>query len=371
MSTNSNMAGRVMTVRGPTDPDKLGVTLMHEHLFIQSAARKTYAPDDNTPATEVEQWYEKLTLENLHIARSRKHTIADNLSLASVATALAEVTEFRTYGGSTIVDLTSIGIRRDPMALVRVSDATGLNIVMGASWYTKQTHPLEMDERTVEDLADEIVRDITVGVGDTGVRSGIIGEIGLNGNPLTPNEIKVARASARASKATGAPMSIHWGGLGQEKIQVASAIAEEGGDLTRTVFGHSDLIAGDMDLMLQLLERGTYIQFDLLGRVVVPLSWGPIDPQNDPWGDYLSISGTALVADAIPKLIEAGYVDRILLSQDVCSKVQLKAYGGTGYSFILERFLPHMRRVGVSEDHLTRIMVENPRRVLTFAQAQP
>ena len=164
-----------MTVRGPKDPDKLGVTLMHEHLFIQSAARKTYAPDDNTPATEVERWYEKLTLENLHIARSRKHTIADNLSLASLAAALAEVTEFRTYGGSTIVDLTSIGIRRDPMALVRVSDATGLNIVMGASWYTKQTHPPAMDERTVEDLADEIVRDITVGVGDTGVRSGIIG----------------------------------------------------------------------------------------------------------------------------------------------------------------------------------------------------
>ena len=364
------MAGKVMTVRGPIDPDRLGVTLMHEHLFMQSAAIAKYGPDDSTPATQVEEWYEKLTLENLHIARSRKSSVADNFIVGDVGTAIAEVTEFKTYGGSTIVDLTNIGIKRDPMALVRVSDATGLNIVMGASWYAKQTHPPEMDDRTVEDLADEIIRDITVGVADTGVRSGVIGEIGLNGNPLTPNEIKVTRASARASRATGAPMSIHWGGVGKEKLEVATTIAEEGGDLSRTVFGHSDLIAGDMELMLELLERGVYIQFDLLGRVVVPLSWAPMDPQNDPWGDYLSVSGTALVADAIPKLISAGYVDRILISQDVCTKVQLKAYGGTGYSFILETFLPHMRRVGVSEEHLTRIVIDNPRRVLTFAEAR-
>ena len=142
---------------------------------------------------------------------------------------------------------------------------------------------------------------------------------------------------------------------------------EEGGDLTRTIFGHSDLIAGDLDLMLELLELGVYIQFDLLGRVVVPLMWAPLDPQN-PWPDYLSISGTALVADAIPKLIDAGYVDRILLSQDVCTKVQLKAYGGTGYSFILDTFLPHLTRVGVSAEHLSRMMIDNPRRVLMLAE---
>ena len=228
-------------------------------------------------------------------------------------------------------------------------------------------HPQDMDDRSVEDLLGKIVRDINVGVDDTGVRSGIIGEVGINGNPLTPNEIKVIRASARASRASGAAISLHWGGVGREKFEVARVIVEEGGDLTRTIFGHSDLIAGDLDLMLELLELGVYIQFDLLGRVVVPLMWAPLDPQN-PWPDYLSISGTALVADAIPKLIDAGYVDRILLSQDVCTKVQLKAYGGTGYSFILDTFLPHLTRVGVSAEHLSRMMIDNPRRVLMLAE---
>jgi phosphotriesterase-related protein len=238
---------------------------------------------------------------------------------------------------------------------------------MGSSWYSKMTHPQDMDDRSVEDLLGKIVRDINVGVDDTGVRSGIIGEVGINGNPLTPNEIKVIRASARASRASGAAISLHWGGVGREKFEVARVIVEEGGDLTRTIFGHSDLIAGDLDLMLELLELGVYIQFDLLGRVVVPLMWAPLDPQN-PWPDYLSISGTALVADAIPKLIDAGYVDRILLSQDVCTKVQLKAYGGTGYSFILDTFLPHLTRVGVSAEHLSRMMIDNPRRVLMLAE---
>ena len=74
------------------------------------------------------------------------------------------------------------------------------------------------------------------------------------------------------------------------------------------------------------------------------------------------------MAGAIPKLIESGYVQRIMISQDLCSKAQLKAYGGTGYSFILEKFLPHLRSHDVAEEHIQTIMVENPKRVLTLAE---
>ena len=125
--------------------------------------------------------------------------------------------EFKRAGGNTIVDVTSIGLGRDPMALQQVADATGLNIVMGAGWYQKFYHPDDMDQRTVEDLRDEIIGDIAVGVGGTGVRSGIIGEVGINGNPLTPNEMKSVRASAEASRATGAAITFHHGGWGKEK----------------------------------------------------------------------------------------------------------------------------------------------------------
>ncbi len=363
----SEMTGKAMTVKGPIDPENLGVTLMHEHVFWPMSQESLYAPDRFTPITEAVQYHEKLTLENLHVARQREGSIRDAIVLSDEKMAVAETSEFRIWGGSTIVDVTDIGIGRDPRALYRVSTATGLNIVMGCSWYVPMNHPDDMDERTVEDLTDEIVRDITVGVGDTGIRAGIIGEVGISGNPLTPNEIKVTRASARASRTTGAAISLHWGGLGREKLEIAGVIGEEGGDLTRTIFGHTDLIAGNMPLMLELLELGVYVEFDLLGRVIVPLSWEPLNSE-DPWAEYLTYSGTALVADAIPKLIEAGYTDRVLISQDTCSKIQLKHFGGTGYSFILETFLPHLRRLGVTEKEIDQIVVENPKRLLTFAE---
>ena len=114
--------------------------------------------------------------------------------------AIDEATQFRDWGGSTIVDVTSIGIRRDPISMMKVSMATGLNVIAGSSWYVKASYPDNMDDLTVEELTDVIVRDITVGIGDTGIRSGIIGEVGVQGEPLTPNELKVIRASARASR---------------------------------------------------------------------------------------------------------------------------------------------------------------------------
>ncbi len=359
-----NMAGRVMTVRGPIDPDELGPTLMHEHLFI--TLLKAFEPGHYTPATDWGLWEQELTMDKLNLVRARK-PIKDNYVLTDVQTAIDEALEFRYHGGGTIVDVTSIGIRRDPMALSRVSQATGLNVVMGAGWYQKLYHPADMDDKTVEDMTDEIVRDVTIGVGDTGIRSGIIGEVGIEGNPITENEVKSIRASGRASRATGAPISFHRGGVGREKLTVIGILGEEGTDMSRVIFGHSDPIATDLDLMLELLDHGVYIQFDLLGRVGVPLRYAP---DGDDFPSFFTSAGTAAVADAIPRLIEAGYADRVLLSQDVCTKMQLKKYGGTGFSFIQERFLPELRSRGISEEHIQMLMVGNPQRILTFAEPQ-
>jgi phosphotriesterase-related protein len=358
------MAGRIMTVRGPIDPDEVGTTIMHEHLFVD--LRKSHMPDENTPVTDWALWDQPVTLENLHLARDGK-PIADNYLLTDERTAVAEAMEFRYGGGNTIVEVTSIGIRRDPLALRRVSYATGLNVVMGTGWYQKLYHPANMDDRTVEDLTEEIVRDITVGVGDTGIRSGIIGEVGVNGDPITENEEKSIRASGRASRATGAAISLHRGGAGRERLRVIGMLGEEGVDLSRVIFGHSDLIAGDVPLMLDLLQHGVCIQFDVLGRVGVPLELRPHD-------DFPSIKTSALtatVAQAIPTLIEEGYADRVLLSQDVCAKTHLKRFGGTGYSFIVDKFLPHLRSRGVSAEHIQTMMEANPKRLLTFVEPMP
>ena len=199
-----NMAGKVITVRGPIDPDQLGPTIMHEHLFI--VFYRGVEPDHYTPATDWCLWDQELTMDKLDMARDRK-PIRDNWILVDESAAIDEAMEFRHHGGGAIVDVTSIGIRRDPLALSRVSQATGLNVVMGAGWYQKLYHPTDMDRRTVEDMTDEIVRDVTVGVGDTGIRSGIIGEVGIEGNPINENEIKSIRALRPGQAAPQEPPS--------------------------------------------------------------------------------------------------------------------------------------------------------------------
>ena len=362
-STVSDMAGKAITVNGLIDPDTLGRCLMHEHLFCDLTWWNP--PRHDAPATDLGLWDEKLTLENLYLARARK-PIKDNFLLTDEPLAIAEALKFSGAGGSTIVDVTNIGLGRDPLALRRVADATGLNIVMGAGWYQKANHPPDMDQRTPEDLAEEIIRDITIGVAETGVRSGIIGEIGINGNPITPNEEKSLRATAWASKATGAAISLHYGGMGREKFDVAALLSEEGAELTRTIFGHSGWHAGDVPFLLELLDLGVYVQFDQLGRPVVPLEGIPSDPILVRYPPDAATD--VLVAEAIPRLIEAGFEDRILLSHDVCFKTFLTAYGGTGYSYLLDKFMPYLRTRGVTEEQVDKILVQNSKRVLTLVE---
>ena len=248
------------------------------------------------------------------------------------------------------MDATSIGLGRDPRALRRVSNTTGVHIIMGASWYTKSWHPQDMDERSVESLTQEIVGDVTVGVGGSGIRSGIIGEVGTIGNPLTQNEIKVIRASGRASRLTGAAVSLHTAAYAGTNVQaqILDLLESEGADLGRVILGHSDSLVKDMPLLKSLLERGAYVEFDLLGLLRKRVT-------------------AAYVGEGILELIKMGYLERILLSQDVDRKISLKSYGGMGYSFVLEQFVPHLRKKGVTQAQIRTLVEDNPHRVLTFA----
>ena len=340
--------GKAITVSGPIQPDQLGFTLMHEHLYLD--LRKNHWPAPDSTATQLDAWFAPLQLSNLHLAR-RMLPIVDNYILSSESDAIAEVSDFAQLGGGTLVDVTSRGLRRDIPAIVRAAEAAGINIVLGSGWYQKLFHPEDMDDRTVESLTDEIIRDIADGIPGTGVRSGIIGEIGVNGDPITPNEVKNIRAAARASVATGAAISFHSPPLKDEKIAVLDIVEEEGADLTRVILGHSCHMADDLPYMLSLLERGVCVQFDTLGVVKTT-----------------EIGRDHIVATAIPRLIEAGHADRILLSQDVCWKMHLKKYGGAGYTYIQETFLPYLKTLGVSDSDIRQIMVENPKRLLTFAE---
>src|SRR5262249_2118875 len=155
----------------------------------------------------------------------------DNLLLLDEQEAIEEAMEFRMSGGRTVVDTTTLGLGRDPHALKRISIATGLNVSMGAGYYVRLSHPADMDERSEDQIYEQIVRDIEEGVDGSGIKCGHIGEIGCEEH--APNELKVVRASARAMRTTGAMLNVHQiftpGGLNANVI--ADAIEGSGGDL--------------------------------------------------------------------------------------------------------------------------------------------
>jgi phosphotriesterase-related protein len=351
-----NLAGKVQTVLGPVDPAEIGPALMHEHIFI-NFQKPMPEPRRFANAEEAAAYEQPITLANLHRVRYGGDVRGRDF-LGDFDEMYQEVMEFRKFGGRTIVDVSEIGLGRDPAALTRMSHATGLSIVMGASWYTKNYYPPDMDQRTVDELADVIVRDVTVGVDGTGIRSGVIGEIGIDGGPLTPNELKVIRASARASRITGAPMTFHAGGVNEERLVSIDASLAEGVKPEQIIMGHSGALTPNMPLVRRILAKGVYLQIDWLGVITGPD--GVLGNRSD-----------RTIAAAIVELVREGYGDRLLLGHDICTKPQLKKYGGGGFSYISEYFLPELRRQGLSAAAIHKIMVENPRRALTFKAPRP
>ena len=225
-------ARKVLTVQGPIESAKVGLTLTHEHLLINFSTVLT-EPEEASERSFMDQ---PVSPENIWWVRHNWTSSLDNLKLLDEKTAIEEAADYYKAGGSTLVDVTSIGIGRDPQALLRISRATGLNVVMGSGYYIDQTHSDWLREASVEDIARSIIRDIDEGVGHTGIRAGIIGEIGCSW-PWTDSEKKVLEAAVTAQRETGAPLLIHPGRDEKAPLELLAAVEKWGGDLRRTVIG--------------------------------------------------------------------------------------------------------------------------------------
>jgi phosphotriesterase-related protein len=307
----------VQTVLGPVDTAAIGFTLPHEH----TANALWQIPN---------RWdYWELTRDE--------------------PTIVAELGLFREAGGSGIVDLTLPGVGRDPAWLVQIAEATGLHVVMGCGWYRGAYYPAEalIDRRSVDDLADELVREATDGVGESGVRPGIIGEIGTDKPWVSALEERVHRAAARAARRTGLAISTH-GVLSDVGLAQLRIFEEEGADPGRVVIGHADSYPS-LDHYLAIVARSANVEFDFLG-----MSFTPQERH-----------GEGRIIELLCELLARGHVDRVLLSQDVCHNSQLKRYDGHGYVYLAESFLPRLRAAGVSDGEIEAMTVANPRRILT------
>src|SRR5262245_7688038 len=330
----------------------MGVTLPHEHLLIDFSvmyAEPAVASDKGRAA-------EPVSLANLGWVRQNFNANRDNLRLTDEQVAIDEIRLFQRAGGATVVDPTPKTLARDPLALARIARVTGLNIVMGSGYYVAASHPPDMADPTVDELAREMIADVTVGVGDTGVRAGLLGESGTT-HPWMESERKVLRAAIIAQRETGAPLMVHPGRHPAMPMELAEFIRKEGGDVERTIMCHIDRTIADVRAVIDLAQTGIWLEYDLFG---LENSYYPYNPSFDMPNDGGRMTH-------ILELIEAGHGDRLLLSHDIAYKTSLVKYGGYGYHHLLVNVVPRLRSKGVDDAGLRRLLVDNPRRALVFA----
>ena len=335
---------------GAIDPSELGATLSHEHV-LWDASFMFKEPEERGLA------HEPVKIENLEWLKRHGVGSVDNLRLLDEDVAVEEVLRFKRAGGGAIVDMGNNGLCRDPEGLARLSRATGVHILMGSGYYVGGSHPHEMADRSVDNLVEEMVRDITVGVDGTGIRAGVLGEIGCS-NPLMETEVKVLEAVAGAQKITGAPVNIHPGRSQSAPMEIIDLFRGFGGDIGRTAMSHlSNRHGMDIDLTLELAKTGCYIEYDSFGNFQNPI----VLPEKT----FYALSDWQRIEN-IREIIDHGHLNQLLISHDVFNKTDLRRYGGFGYDYIHETVIPMMHMNGISDDEVDAMLVGNPGRFLQF-----
>jgi len=354
----NNVEGRALTVLGPVDTESLGITLSHEHILTDVTALFTVPKE----ATGRRMAYEPVSIENLYWIHTHLMGNRDDLLMNNEKLAIDEVMRFKKAGGDTIIEMSCVGLGRDPLGLRRISRATGLNIIMGAGYYIGCSHQEELKEKSEDEIADEIVKDIMLGVGDTGVRAGIIGEIGCS-MPLEEGERKVLRASAVAQRRTGAAINVHPSRSDELLLEIKEILEKSGADLGRVIISHAGHFGYSEETIRELADSGCYIEFDTFGHPALPIECFSHEER------LLEMPSDVQRIYHIIELIKEGYLEQILLSQDCCFKHKYVKYGGFGYAHINEHIIPWMKQRGITDEQIHTMVVDNPKNVLRFAAA--
>jgi phosphotriesterase-related protein len=296
----------IMTVTGPVAPELLGVTHSHEHVLWD---------------------YWKLI--------PSYDCVFDDEDVAT-----AELEAFRAAGGGAMVDASTVGIRTDPLALRRVSERSGVRLVLGAGWYRERLYSREVFEKTIPHLAEVLIEGIAAGVDGTDVRAGVIGEIGTERGAITPAEERVFRAAARAHLETGVAILTHTTHFGELALAQIELLQDAGVATDRIVISHlGDRV--DHRLLLEIAATGVYLSVDNIGYA------GSGYPSD------------AVRADSVARLVREGYGDRVVLGCDISSTTQLATFGGHGYAWLLNSFLPLLVERGLDEAQLHRLTTAN------------
>lgn len=320
--------GTVMTHRGEVDSSTLGITLPHEHFFVNIMKERR----------------EALLCDEYRITEEAKVFVAQGgTSLFELTNQTVAVGALSSHRGR------SEGTISRPVenveACVRVADAVGLTMVMATGFYRDPyLDEVVLNEYSTNELADFIVRDLMEGYPGTNVRAGIIGEVAANKWYVSAMEERGLRAAARAHKRTGRALYTHavfWP-VAEQQIEI---LKEEGAELSKVAIAHTDTVP-TKGYAVELARHGVYIGIDSIQ----------------------SANPTAVAhrVEQVTELIRAGYLERILLSHDLCMPAHLTVNGGNGFGFILGGFRDALLQAGVTEEEFDVMVRENPARLAEY-----
>ncbi|XP_050026936.1 N-acetyltaurine hydrolase [Dermacentor andersoni] len=351
------MKGKALTVLGPVEPSVLGPVLTHEHISDTLDDRVFLSGPSELHHAEMSSC--SMALENLWWIRHFPYNHPENLRFhgADVDEAvLAEMRFLRSNGGGALVENTCRGIGRNVPLMRRVARETGLHIIAGTGYYVSANYGSSVLTKSVEELEREFIADITDGADGTESRCGVLGELGCTW-PLHEFEVRVLRAAASVQQSTGCPAIIHPGRNPQAPAEIARIFAEAGGKLRHTVMSHLERTILDTDALVEFAQSyGCYCEHDLFGLETSHYQPAP----------SFSMPSDAQRLVQLKRLVDEGFVDRIVVSHDIHTRHRLMKYGGHGYSHVLLNVVPAMLRRGFSADAVRAITQTNPQTWLTF-----
>jgi phosphotriesterase-related protein len=329
---------KVPTVLGLVEADQLGMVLPHEHLTVDNRVHLA-------PRSEVDV-QARVTAELLGEVRVTPRAVADNIVLDDDAAVLADLRRYLAAGGRTIVEVTPIAMGRDLDRVRRLSEDSGVQVVASTAYYVQRGHQGHVAGRTAADIAAEFIHDLTTGT----PRCGMIGEIGISAEPHS-DELTVMDAALRAQEQTGAPITIHVTTV-RPVPALLDFLERTGRPLNRVVLGHLDYDLRSLEPHRRALRLGMTVELDLFGYP----AW-----TNE---NFLHFPTDSQRVSALVQLASEGFADQLLISHDVCQKMQLTSRGGFAYAHIPLHVKSLFAALDAPADLFTRITVGTPRRLL-------
>lgn len=337
----------VQTVDGIIRVSDLGITLPHEHVIMDFTCAWIPDPDNMYMPNQ------SFDFSLVTAARQNPQIIRSNLVLDEFAE--EEVSYFSQSGGKSIVELTSEGLFPNPDRLKYIAGVCNLKIIAGCGYYRHIAQDPIVLKLKSNQITENILNSFYCGIHGTDIKAGVIGEIGTT-FPLHPFEYESLVGSSKAQQILGAALYIHPDIAKYCHLEILDIVERSGANLQKTAICHVDQLL-DTNWHNKIAERGVYLGFDTIGSEFI---YDGIDEPKD-WQRV----------ESLLRLLDRGLIDQILLSHDMCYKIQYHKYGGYSYDHIITNIIPLLKKHGVSDREISKMMVDNPARLLSTPSLSP